>query len=154
MLKTDSMTIRKVFMVKQTKPDRPRKKSGAKPKDWNKLDIELLPKVEQTVNELYETGSDRPRRIRVTTICTYLNLPSKTFDRLPLCRGVILSKEESQEQYWAREVVWALDEVERQNTPLCWRRIRDLTNMKKAQFQSCLRYVADDEVRERLELLV
>lgn len=153
-LGVSSRTVCKIFEEKHVKSNKPRKKSGAKKKDWGKLDRELLPKVEQTVDRLYGTGTERPKRIQVAMIQRYLNLPTKCFDKLPLCRSVILSKEETQEEYWAREIEWAVAEVERKNIPLCWRRIRELTNMKKEQFERSLTLIDDLQMRKKLELLL
>ena len=73
-----------------------------------------------------------------------LNLPGKQISLcLPKCRAEILRNEESQEQYWAREVVWAANQLRMAGIPLVWRRIRELTNMRPQNFRACLPYVAD-----------
>lgn len=154
MLGVSQKTVRNIFVEKKERQKGNRKKSGAKQKDWSRLDRELLPKVEKTVERLYGTGAERPRRIQVAMIQRYLNLPTKCFDKLPLCRQVILSKEETQEEYWAREIIWAVAEIEQQNIPLCWRRIRERTNMKKEQFVRSLTLIDDLQMREKLELLL
>ena len=67
-LGVSSRTVCKIFAEKRVKSNKPRKKSGAKKKDWGKIDRELLPKVEQTVDRLYGTGTERPKRIQVAMI--------------------------------------------------------------------------------------
>ena len=71
-------------------------------------------------------------------MCKKLNLPDKRFEHLPKCKQEILKWSESQEHYWAREVLWAVKQIENSGENLCWRRIRDLTNMRKDNFGACM----------------
>ena len=62
---------------------------------------------------------------------------------LPKCLAEIHQHEESQEQYWAREVAWAARQVEDSGVTLTWRKVRDLTNMRRRDFEDCLPYISD-----------
>ena len=60
---------------------------------------------------------------------------------LPKCLAEIQRHEESQEQYWAREVAWAARQDN--GVTLTWRKVRDLTNMRRRDFEACLPYISD-----------
>lgn len=71
-----------------------------------------------------------------------LHLTSKKISLyLPRCLAEIRQHEESQEQYWAREVVWAVRRIEDSGSILTWRKVRDLTNLRPQNFRICLPFV-------------
>lgn len=117
------------------------RKSGPQRKAWDKLDVELLPKVKQIALEIYGDGNSRPHRVTVAAVSKRLSVPNKRFDLLPMCKNEILEYHESQEQYWAREVAWVVRQLQKDETELCWKRIREQTNMRKVNLQSCLPYL-------------
>lgn len=89
-------------------------------------------------------GLTRPKRVTVFAVEKMLNLPNKQVTLcLPQCLAEIRRNKESQEQYWAREVVWAANQLTIAGIPLVWHRIRELTNMRPQNFRDCLPYVAD-----------
>ena len=89
-------------------------------------------------------GTTRPKRVTVFAVEKMLNLPGKQIVlSLPQCLAEIRRHEESQKQYWAREVVWAANQLRIAGIPLVWRRIQDLTNMRPQNFRACLPYIAD-----------
>lgn len=114
-------------------------KSGAKPQDWEKIDNDTLPLVKDAIRQLQGDGTTRPRRVTVFAVERMLHLSSKKISLyLPQCLAEIRRHEESQEQYWAREVVWAANQLISAGSPLVWRRIRELTNMRPANCRACL----------------
>jgi len=119
-------------------------KSGAKPQDWDQIDNDTLPLVKDAIRQLQGDGTTRPRRVTVFAVEKILHLSSKKISLyLPRCLAEIRRHEESQEQYWAREVVWAANWLIAAGTPLVWRRIRELTNMRPENYRACLPYVAN-----------
>ena len=156
MLGVSSSTIRAVLgeLPKYNyHKNRVSKKSSRVKTDYASMDEELLPKVRQTIDVIMGVGTDRPRRVSFYAVQTHLQLPNKIFDKLPLCHSLILSNIETQEEYWAREIVWAVDEVERQGKELCITRIFELTNMDKRQYESGLKCVLDENLRAKLDVL-
>ena len=133
------------------------KRSGPQRKSWEKLDAELIPQVRQAVQELYVTDKNRPQRVSVASVCKKLSLPPKRFDLLPLCKQEIAKYMESQEQYWAREVAWVLQQLQESGTPLCWKRIQEATHMRRINLQSCLVYlkplISEESYNEVCKLL-
>ena len=136
------------------KPPKIPLKSGAKPQDWDQIDNDTLPLVKDAIRQLQGDGTTRPRRVTVFAVERMLHLSSKKISLyLPRCLAKIRRHEESQEQYWAREVVWAANQLRAAGSPLAWRRIRELTNMRPENYRACLPYVANYADAETIEQL-
>lgn len=110
---------------------------------WNKMDEELFPIVKAVIESIYGYGEDRPHRVCIKAVCSKMNFPDKRFDNLPRCRDEIMRWHESQEHYWAREVVWAINLINKSNEPMNWKHIRNLTNMRKVNLEACLPELKD-----------
>lgn len=108
---------------------------------WEKMDEKMLPEVRKVVRRMYDTGEERPKRITVSAVRREMGLPDKRIEKLPKCRAEILKHQETQSEYWAREAVWAYEKLVREGAVVSWKKIRVLTNMKKADFEGCLPYV-------------
>ncbi|MDE6282072.1 MAG: hypothetical protein K2M15_09895, partial [Oscillospiraceae bacterium] len=129
-------------------------KSGAKPEDWEQIDNDTLPLVKDAIRQLQGDGTTRPKRVTVFAVEKMLHLTSKKITLyLPRCLAEIRRHEESQEQYWAREVVWATNQLIAAGSPLVWRRIRELTNMRPENYRACLPYVANYADAEMIDQL-
>ena len=110
---------------------------------------DTLPLLKEAIRQLQGDGTIISKRVTVFAVERMLHLPGKQISLcLPQCLAEIQKHEESQEQYWAREVVWAVNQLRIAGIPLVWRRIRDLTNMQPQNFRECLPYVSDcaDEI--------
>lgn len=158
-LKVDLETVKvignAVLKVYQTEP-RAQFKSGPKEKAWDRLDKELLPRVKAVIKELYGNEDERPHKITINLINRTLGLPNKQLDNLPLCREEILKNYETQEHYWARKVVWAVQKILKEGQVLNWKRVRTLTNIRRTNFISCLPHISemtDEETAERIKSL-
>lgn len=116
-------------------------KAGRRAEDWERMDAELLPEVEAAIDELHGDGTERPRRVNITSVQKLLALPDKTLDRLPDCRELVLRHQESQAEYWARKVVWAYNSLLSQGDELTYTHLRSLTNMRRSDFASCSRHL-------------
>lgn len=80
-------------------------------------------------------------RITPNAVVRNMGFPSKYFDKLPQCKKVIEKYTESYFMYWAREVVWAVQLLQKNGEVVCWKGIRQLTNLNRKNFLSCLMYV-------------
>lgn len=132
------------------------RQSGVAKAKWDKVDEELFPDVKKAVEEIYGNNNERPHKVTIKAVCRKLALPDKRFDVLPKCKSEILKWSESQEHYWAREVLWAVEQIENRKQELCWRRIRELTNMRKDNFFSCMEEIkklTDDTTYEHIRQL-
>lgn len=129
-------------------------KSGVKPRNWRQIDEDTLPLVKTAIRQMQGDGTTRPKKVTVFAVEKILHLSSKQISLyLPKCLAEIQHHEESQEQYWAREVVWAVRQIKDIGEILTWRKVRDLTNMRRRDFEACLPYIsdyADSELAEKI----
>lgn len=129
-------------------------KSGMKPKNWRQIDEDTLPLVKDVISQLQGNGTSRPKKVTTFAVEKILHLSSKKISLyLPKCLAEIERHAESQKQYWAREVAWAVHQVEDGGAALTWRKVRDLTNMRRRDFEVCLPYIsdyADSELAEQI----
>lgn len=121
------------------------KLSGIRSQAWDELDDKLLPQVIEAVDAVYHADG-RPQKVSVTGIQRRLGLAQKQFHNLPKCKAYIEKHTETQPMYWAREVVWAIGEVEASGQELNWKRIRELTNMKPNDLRCCMEFISDADV--------
>lgn len=128
-------------------------KCGAKPKDWNRIDRESLPSVKSAVRELWGSREKRPHRVTESAVCKMLGFPDKRLELMPLCKKEVLKHQESQEQYWAREMVWAVCKIQKEGKAPNWKQVRVLTNMRKDNVLVCLPYLKEIAEPELYELV-
>lgn len=159
-LKIDLETVKIIgnAVIKEyQKEPRAQFKSGPKEKAWDRLDKELLPKVKEIIEKLYGDGEERPHKITMNLIYRKLDLPYKQLDNLPLCREEVLKYYETQEHYWARKVIWAVQKILKEGQKLTWKKVRTLTNIRRVNFISCLPHISemtdDDETAELIKTL-
>ena len=113
-----------------------------------------MPLVKEAISQLQGDRTTRPKKINAFAVEKILNFSSKRISlHLPKCLAEIERHGESQKQYWAREVVWAACQVKDRGISLTWRKLRDLTNMRRRDFGACLPYIsdyADSELAEQI----
>ena len=128
-------------------------KCGVKPKDWERIDREFLPLVKSAVRELQGSESERPHRVTEFAVCKILGFPDKRLRLMPLCKEEVLKHQELQEQYWAREIIWAVGKIRKEGNPLNWKQVRVLTNMRKKNVLACMPYLKETAKPELYELI-
>ena len=115
------------------------KKGGIKAYDWQQIDKDTLPLVKDAIRQFQGNETTRPQKISVNLIEKALNLPCKRITLyLPLCHAEIKKHKETQEQYWVREIIWAVNMIQISGQPMNWKHIRELTNMKKRDVVRCM----------------
>lgn len=110
---------------------------GPRRYDWKKIDKETLPLVKEAVQKLWGDEKERPKKVTIHAVEKLLGLPSKRLTYLPECRKEIGRYQETQEEYWKREVSWAVGRLQREEKTVNWTNIRKLTNMKRKDFLAC-----------------
>lgn len=50
------------------------------------------------------------------------------------------------EEYWAREIAWAISKIQKENGVVNWRGIRDLTNLSKANYLRTISYFENKNI--------
>lgn len=117
-------------------------KGGAKKLDWQSIDADTLPKVKALLNALTCDDIARPQRISIGKVERVLGLPSKRLQNCPKCKAEIEKHLESQEEYWAREIVWAVGQLMQDGRPLNFSGIHRLINLRKKDMKRCLPYLS------------
>lgn len=144
-LGVSSRTVRLVGKQTARKKKQYSAKCGAKSNNWEQIDKENLPLVRTVIQQLWGQDNERPHRVTEYAVSKKMGFSDKKFQQLPLCREEILKYQECQEQYWAREVIWAVNKIQQEGKPLNWKHIRVLTNMKKENLKVCLPYLEQAE---------
>lgn len=118
------------------------KRKGKSLKDWARMDRESAEKVKALCERIYH-GSDkdgRPGRVTKKGVNTKMGWPERSIDRLPQCLEIVLSYDESKEEYWAREIEWAQNKLS-ETKPLeeispsqIWKKV----NLRKKEYERVL----------------
>ncbi|MBE6663270.1 MAG: hypothetical protein E7602_02065 [Ruminococcaceae bacterium] len=125
-------------------------KGGAKKKDWESIDAERLSTVINCIKEL-QNSDKRPIKISVGLIERLLGYPKKSLYNCPKCMAAIQKNYESQEEYWAREIIWAANQITSQNIPLTFTNIQKITNIRKRNLIVCFPYIKQYSLSTPLE---
>ena len=73
-------------------------------------------------------------------------LHSKYLDKLHKCKQYVIDNQEMMEEYWAREIAWAISKIQKENGVVNWRGIRDLTNLSKANYLRTISYFENKNI--------
>ena len=125
---TENKTV-SINKPKRAKRKYTNSKPGAKSKDWDRIDIETLPKVISFISKT--KTADKPVRITLGYVERMLKLTSKSLLKMPLCYNEILKNTETQDEFWIRKIAWAKEKLLKENKPLNWKHISDLTNIRR-----------------------
>jgi hypothetical protein len=113
----------------------------------------MLPLVKDAIAQIQGIGDTRPKKVTKLAVEKFLNLPSKRIDKLPRCKLEIENNQETQAEYWAREIGWAVNKILSDDQPLNWKHIRSLTNMRKRDLITCFPYL-DFNLRHLISELI
>lgn len=140
----------------QHKKENPQK-GGVRSRDWEQFDMDYLPFVKKAVQRIENDKSSMPKKITVIGIERDVGLSEGSMKKMPKCREEIRKHFISQEQLWAKKVVWAVQKILSERQMLNWKHIRNLTNMRNENFQACKPYLemyADVDMVERIKELL
>jgi hypothetical protein len=92
--------------------------------DWEQRDQELLPKIQNAVQELLNT-EDKPKRICISSVGSMLGLRAlleKHLNKLPATKDYIESVAEKEKDFRIRRVKWAVKALEEESQEVkAWR---------------------------------
>lgn len=143
-----SSTVRNIRDGKLTADKKTRIcQSGGKKKDWEALDKQLLPQVKKTVSFMKEKAGERPVKITKFLVAEQLEIPPKSFERLKRCTDYVNSFEETREEFWAREIIWAITKIEKEGSELYYTAVRRLLNVKRKHIAAALPFITDTRIR-------
>ncbi len=129
------------------------RKSGKRSIKYEELDNKYLPQVKKIVKEIL-SNNDRPQKVSISKVQKNLGLAQKQFDKMPKCKEYIIKHIETQPEYWAREVVWAINVLIQNDKPVNFNQISKLTNMRKRDIECCIPFIKDFEIKQMLEKII
>ena len=110
----------------------------AVPVNWEALDAETAPVLQNVAQGIYDGSADasgRPERVSERMVYKEMNLKRHQLENMPRCRAVFEKYAESYPESWARKVVWAYRKLKEEGVLFSWSDIRRLTGMKKGIFR-------------------
>lgn len=142
MIGADPHTVRKVG-VEKTKAEHDRSgRKGIPKEDWSRMDEDTLPLIKETCQKLYDGKYGDPKRVTVGTVERVLNMPNKRLSYLPKCQNEIKKYEESQQQFWARKIVWQYRKLLSDGKDITYRSLTRPLNLRRENFISSLPYLS------------
>ncbi len=117
----------------------------AKKKEWDAIDKEIAPALEKLAADIYNgiNTDGRPEKVSLKRVCRAFGLHEQSFECLSKCKSIVDRYSETQEEYWAREIIWAYKMLVEKEKPFYWSDIRKLTGIKKCNLDRVLPYLAD-----------
>jgi len=140
-----SLTTRKIRDNSyKTGKEKARGKGGKKRADWNKVDEELLPNVMHTIDKILNNTSDRPVRLTKSSVCRELGISYERFINCPLCIEAVNKYYETYDVYWARELVWAIKTLQKENKLINITKLQKITNLERDNIIRGHKYITDE----------
>ncbi|MGN1161690.1 MAG: TniQ family protein [Candidatus Fimenecus sp.] len=128
-------------------------KTGPKQLIYEELDKQYLPQVKRVVRQILN-NKGRPEKVSFAKVQKALGLPQKQIYKLPKCKTYIQKNIESQPEFWAREIEWAVNKLIQENKPLNTSRIMKLTNMRLRDIEISVSYIQNKEIQELVRELL
>lgn len=116
--------------------------------DWEQKDLMLLQDVKKAIEEML--AAEPPIHLTIGSIARNAGISRSTLDRgkLPYCNDFMIQYIESQEEYWARKLEWACEQIKEQCLPFHKTQIRRLTNIEYIEMSRAIPYLHNAEIKE------
>ena len=101
--------------------------------------------MERFAIEIYNgiDSDGRPERITLKRVCREFEINEETFKNLHRCQKIIKKYAETQDEFWAREIVWAYKKLKEKGQLFYWSDIRKLTGIKKCNLDRVISYLKE-----------
>lgn len=126
-------------------------RAGKKIADWNKLDRELLPDVYNAIERIKNETEERPVRLTKSSVCRVIGVSYERFLNCPHCVDAVSQHYEPFDKYWARELVWAIRKLQKENKEIHITNIMKMTNMRKQNVIDGVECITDKKYKEIVE---
>ena len=123
------------------------RKSGPKQRDWAQLDEKYLPRVREIVEGIYNADG-KPDRVSITRVERLIGAPSKQFQKLPKCTRYITQHLETQNEYRARQVTWAVHLFLNAGRYISITKLNHFLNYRTNDIEACFPLIKDTEVKK------
>lgn len=133
----------------------------ATPVDWEQLDTETAPVLEEFVKGIYDGTANengRPERVSERLVYREMNLQGHRLENMPKCKAIFERYTEPYPESWARKIIWAYQKLKEEGEPFYWTDIRKISGVKKKNFQVVIPYLIKhtdaDMVNQIMEMVV
>ena len=104
-------------------------KKRGEAKDWKKFDEDTLPQVKNAIASMTE---GKPQAICLYSVAKRIGISSMTIKtHLPKCREEIKRNEMTQNELYARKMLWAVNKIQSEGGCPSWNQVRLLTRIEK-----------------------
>lgn len=126
------------------------KKRGAT-RDWKQFDEDTFSKVKDIIATMKD---GRPQAINLYSVAKRIGISSMTIKtHLPKCRDEIKLNMITQNELYARKLLWAVNKIQGEGEYPSWKQVRMLTNMSKENVLACMPYLKEKAEPEVYELV-
>ena len=128
--------------------------------DWEQLDDETVPLLEQLVRGIYDGSANdngRPERVSERMVYREMGLLGHQLENMPKCRAIFEQYTESYPETWARKLIWAYHKLLETGMPFYWSDVRKLSGVKKRNLPSTIPYLrkhTDDDTFEQIMAII
>lgn len=123
------------------------RKSGPKQREWAALDEKYLPKVKEIVDGIYY-AEGKPSRVSITRVERELGAPCKQMHNLLKCKKYIEDHLETQNEYRARQVTWAVKLFVEEGRYLSLNKLNHFLSYRKNDVSACFPLITDPMVKK------
>ena len=121
------------------------RKSGPKQKEWAVLDENYLPMVKEVVDMIYNADG-KPGRVSITRVEREVGAPPKQFQKLPKCTQYVLDHVETQNEYRARQVTWAVKLFLQEGRYISRNKLNHFLYFRRNDLSACFPMITDPTV--------
>ena len=129
------------------------RKSGPKQREWAELDEKYLPRVKELVDKIYN-AEGKPQKVSVTRVEREIGAPPKQFQKLPKCTRYVMDHMETQNEYRARRVTWAVKLFLQGERYISHNKLNHFLTLRRNDLQACLPFIRDEEVKNVVNRLL
>lgn len=141
MLGADPHSVQRVGKERKKAEHNHSTRKGMTKENWTKVDEETLPTVKSLCQKLYHGEGDAPQKVTLGTIERLLKMPNKRLAYLPKCTDEIKKYEESQQEYWARKIVWKYRQLLSEGKAVTYSSLTRGANLDRENFLSTFSFL-------------
>lgn len=99
------------------------------------LDDQYYPKMESIIARYKEKDGEIPKRVTLGAISAAAGLSNRDLYHMKKCRKIVEKYEETQEEFWARKILWAISAIEQEGKDVSWNHIYKAAHITAVNFR-------------------
>lgn len=128
-------------------------KSQVKNKRLEELDKKYFPQMDSIIADYKKTSDGIPKRVTVNAINKFMGLNNRDLYNMKKCSETVKKYEESQEEFWARKILWALSVIEERGGKLGWNSVKNLVHISNMNFYQHKDYFSNKIGKEVIDMI-